>query len=277
MAELVGAFGVPHMPNTPLAVRQSPNGELGQLFGAVREQVDAVDPDVLVVFDTDHFATWYYQQLPVFAIGVAESTSGPGTDDWPGLTRFEDIPVAEDVGRHIYLCGLDHGFDLTLSQEFTVDHSITVPLEMLNPAMQRPMVPFWVNGIAPPLPLARRVYAAGQMVRRAIDAFPAGLRVGIIASGALSGDIGGPHALPGGPGGPPDEDWVRFALGCMRDGSIDELLEAATRERLQRAGNVSGEILNWIALLGAVGDRRPCLIEPQLRGGNGYAAWRWDR
>jgi hypothetical protein len=61
MAELVGAFGVPHMPNTPLAVRQSPNGELAQLFGAVREQVDAVDPEVLVVFDTDHFATWYYQ------------------------------------------------------------------------------------------------------------------------------------------------------------------------------------------------------------------------
>jgi hypothetical protein len=41
---------------------------------------------------------------------------------------------------------------------------------------------------------------------------------------------------------------------------------------------VSGEILNWIALLGAVGDdRKPCLIEPQVRAGNGYAAWRWDR
>ena len=60
-------------------------------------------------------------------------------------------------------------FDLTLTEEFTVVHSITVPLEMLNPAMQRPMVPFWINGIAPPLPLARRVYAAGQMVRSAIE------------------------------------------------------------------------------------------------------------
>jgi Catalytic LigB subunit of aromatic ring-opening dioxygenase len=242
MAELVGTFGVPHMPNTPLSVRQSPTGELGQLFGAVREQLDAVDPDVLVVFDTDHFATWYYEKLPVFAIGVAQNTSGPGTDDWPGLTRFEDIPVAEDVGRHIYVCGLDHGFDLTLTQEFSVDHSITVPLEMLNPAMERPMVPFWVNGIAPPLPLARRVYAAGQMVRRAVETLPASLLVGTIASGALSGDIGGPHARPGGPGGPPDEGWVLFALGCMRNGNIDELLEAATRERLQRAGNVTGEI-----------------------------------
>ncbi len=264
------------MPGTPMSVREQPNGELAQLFGAVREHVDAVDPDLLVVFDTDHFAMWYYQRLPVFAIGVAETTSGPGTDDWPGLTSFEDIPVALELGRHLYVCGLDQGFDLTLTEEFAIDHSISVPLEMLSPAMQRPMVPFWVNGIAPPLPLARRVYAAGQMVRRAVEALPGNKTVGIIASGAISGDIGGPRAHPGGPGGPPDEAWVRFAVDCMRTGKIDELLDAATRERLQQAGNVSGEILNWIALLGAVGDRRPSLVEPQLHAGNAYAAWRFD-
>ncbi|MBV9169709.1 MAG: extradiol ring-cleavage dioxygenase, partial [Chloroflexi bacterium] len=65
MAELVGAFGVPHMPNTPLTVRNEPHGELAQLFGAVRAHVDAVDPDVLLVFDTDHFANFYYHKLPV--------------------------------------------------------------------------------------------------------------------------------------------------------------------------------------------------------------------
>ncbi len=277
MAELVGAFGVPHMPNTPLSVRTDPSGELAQLFGAVRTHVDAVNPDVLVIFDTDHFATWYYQKLPVFAIGIAPETSGPGTDDWPGLTSFDGIPVSEEVGRHVYLCGLDQGFDLTLSEEFGVDHSITVPLEMLNPAMERPIVPFWINGIAPPLPLARRVFAAGQMVRSAISAMPGDLRVGIIASGAISGDIGGPHALPGGPGGPPDTEWVQFAVECMRFSRIDDLLNAATRERLAQAGNVAGEVLNWIALLGAVGDRKPCHIEAQMQGGNAYAAWRWDQ
>jgi hypothetical protein len=276
MAEFVGAFGVPHMPNTPLAVRTNPGGELAQLFGAVRGHVDAVNPDALVIFDTDHFATWYYQKLPVFAIGVAPETSGPGTDDWPGLTSFEGIPVSEELGRHLYLCGLDNGFDLTLSEEFGVDHSITVPLEMLNPAMERPIVPFWINGIAPPLPLARRVFAAGQMVRAAIDALPGHARVGIIASGAISGDIGGPHALPGGPGGPPDAAWIQFAVECMRHGTIDDLLNAATRERLRQAGNVAGEVLNWIALLGAVGDRTPRHIEPHMTGGNAFAAWRFD-
>lgn len=265
------------MPGTPLTVREQPQGELAQLFGAVRQQLEAVNPDVLVVFDTDHFAMWYYERLPVFAIGVAEETNGPGTDDWPGLTSFEGIPVSLDLSRHLYLSGLDNGFNLTLKEEFSVDHSITVPLEMLNPRMERPMVPFWINGIAPPLPLSKRVYAAGQMVRAAIDTLPGTQRVGIIASGAISGDIGGPRSLPGGPGGPPDEAWVTYVVDCMRDGKIDDLLNAATRERLQQAGNVTGELLNWIALLGAVGDRRPCVIEPQLRGGNAYAAWRFDQ
>src|ERR1051326_7352843 len=71
------------------------------------QQVDALNPDALVVFDTDHFAI---------------------------LTSFEAIPVSLDLGRHVYLCGLDSGFDLTLTKEFTVDHSITVPLELLNAA-----------------------------------------------------------------------------------------------------------------------------------------------
>jgi Catalytic LigB subunit of aromatic ring-opening dioxygenase len=276
MAELVGAFGVPHMPNAPLSARMQPGGDLAQLYGAIRDQVNAVDPDLLLVFDTDHFATWSYHALPVFAVGVASETSGPGTDDWPGLPRFDTIPVAEELARQVYRRGLDSGFDLTLSEEFTVDHSITVPLQFLNPAMQRPMAPFWINGIAPPLPLARRVYAAGEMARRAIESLPGRARVGIIASGAISGDIGGPRAHPGGPGAPPDEEWVLFVLECLRECRVNDLLEAATGERLQRAGNVSGEVLNWIALLGAIGDRAPRVIEPQLAGGNIYAAWRWD-
>ena len=139
MAELVGAFGVPHMPGTPLDVRKDPQGELAQLFGSVKDHVDAVDPDLLVVFDTDHFFHWYYQRMPVFGLGVAPETCGPGADDWPGLPSYSGIPVAEDLGRHVYLCGLDQGFDLTLTEEFEIDHSIIVPLHMLSPEMKVPI------------------------------------------------------------------------------------------------------------------------------------------
>src|SRR5690242_3274655 len=121
MAEIVGAFATPHMPGSPGQAEQNPRSEVAQLFGAVRQHIDAVDPDVVVIFDTDHFATFFYDNLPTFAVGVAPRTSGPGTDDWPGLTcYYPEVPVHEELGRHLHIAGLNEGFDLTVTQEFDV-------------------------------------------------------------------------------------------------------------------------------------------------------------
>jgi hypothetical protein len=277
MAEIVAAFGVPHMPNAPAEVaRLGAESDTGRLYGAVREHVDAVDPDVLIVFDTDHFATFFYDRMPTFAVGVTNRTSGPGTDEWDGLTQYDDIAVEGDLARHIHGAGITEGFDLLSSQEFLIDHSITVPLTFLSPEMRRPIVPIWVNGIAPPLPLARRCFALGQMVYQAVQSWPADLRVGIIASGAISGDIGGPRALDHSPGSGGDPEWVKLVERRIVRGEIDDLMNDATPGRLSGAGNVTGEVLNWISLLGAIGDRRPTFYESQLSGGNAYAAWRFD-
>jgi Catalytic LigB subunit of aromatic ring-opening dioxygenase len=277
MAEIVAAFAVPHMPNAPAEVdRLGPESETGRLYAAVREHVDAVDPDVLVVFDTDHFAMFFYDKLPTFSVGIASRTSGPGTDEWDGLTQYDDIPVDQGLARHVHGSGIREGFDLASSQEFTLDHSITVPMFFLNPEMRRPIVPIWVNGIAPPLPLARRCFALGMMVREAAQSWPVDLRVGVVASGAISGDIGGPRALDHSPGAGGDREWVELVERRIVKGEIDELLNDAAPERLAKAGNVTGEVLNWITLLGAVGDRRPVYYESQQGRGNAYAAWRWD-
>jgi hypothetical protein len=282
MAEIVGAFGVPHMPNTPgQFAREGTSFEAGRLFMAVREHLEAVNPDVLVVFDTDHFATWFYDKMPTFAVGVAETTTGPGTDDWPGLVWYDEVPMHESLARHLHTEGVHHDFDLMLTEEFTIDHSIIVPLHFLNAEMQelrmkRPMVPIWINGIAPPFPRAQRCYALGEMVRQVIEAWPSTLRVGVVASGAISGDIGGPRARDGQPAAPPDEEWVKRVVGHMEKGEITDLLNEATQDRLLQSGNVTGEMLNWIALLGLAGGRTPRFIEPSLSGGNAYGAWRWD-
>jgi protocatechuate 4,5-dioxygenase beta chain len=57
---------------------------------------------------------------------------------------------------------------------------------------------------------------------------------------------------------------------------IDDLVTEATASRLARAGNIGGELLNWIAMLGAVGDRKPIFIAPEIEHGHAYAAWRLD-
>jgi aromatic ring-opening dioxygenase catalytic subunit (LigB family) len=278
MAEIVGAFAVGHAPNAPGDVeRLGASSEFSPLFAGVSEHLEAVDPDVIVMFDTDHFATFFYDNLPTFAVGISEGTSGPGTDRWPGLPSYAHIPVDESLARFVHKEGIEQGFDLAASLEFGVDHSIVVPLHFLNPGMRRPIVPIWINGIAPPLPRARRCFDLGAMVQSAVAAWPEDLRVAVVASGSISGDIGGPRARDHQPSAAADAAWMHQVLGRLSRGEVTELLNEATTERMAAAGNVSGELLNWIALLAVVGNRRPAFLESQLDAGFAYAAWRFDR
>ena len=121
-----------------------------------------------------------------------------------------------------------------------------------------------------PIPAAKRCYALGQAVRRAIDSWPAQMRVAVLASGVFSLDLGSPRS-----GGPvPDPGWTKRVTEHMQHGRIPELLDEATTERMWQAGNIGGELLNWIAMLGVTGDRTPRFIQPQ--DGHAFAAWRWD-
>src|SRR5262249_13431314 len=122
MAEIVAGFGVPHTPMAPAQVQQDPGGETAQLYRAVAEHLDAVQPDVLVVFDSDHLTTFFFDNLPTFCVGVAPRTAGPN-DSNAQIPRYQ-VPVSEPLARAVQRTGLGQGFDLALTQEFEVDHSI---------------------------------------------------------------------------------------------------------------------------------------------------------
>ncbi len=142
--------------------------------------------------------------------------------------------------------------------------------------MNIPIVPIFINGLSPPLPAARRCFALGEMVRRAIENWPKDTRVAIVASGSFSLEIGGPRISHGKRSGVPDPDWASNVLTRLKRAEVNELLNEATSDRLMKAGNIGGELLNWIAMLGAIGPRRPRFIEPQIDHGHAYAVWRWD-
>jgi Catalytic LigB subunit of aromatic ring-opening dioxygenase len=276
MAEIVAAVGVPHTPSAPSEVaREGPGCETAQLFGAVASHLTAVAPDVLLMFDSDHLNTFFLDNLPLMSVGVTDRTSGPN-DGTPGMPRYE-VPVQAELANCVRTHGINRGFDLSLTQEFEVDHSILVPLHFLTPTMGVPIVPVFIGGIVPPLPLARRCFALGQAVREAVEAWPAQMRVALLASGSISLDIGGPLAPAGQIAGVADRGWVTEVLGYLGEAAFDDLLNAATADRLARAGNIGGELLNWIALLGALGPRRPVMLDARMGHGDGYAVWRWDR
>ena len=111
-------------------------------------------------------------------------------------------------------------------------------------------------------------------MREAIERWPQPARVALIASGSLSLDIGGPLAPRGQMAGVADRGWVDEILGYLRQAAHDDLLNAATADRLSRAGNIGGELLNWITLTGAVGKTRPLFLEND--DGSGYAVWKLE-
>jgi hypothetical protein len=275
MAEIVAAFGVPHTPSFPaLVAKQGPDCQTAKLYAEVASHLRTARPDVLVIYTDDHFNTFFLDNFPTFAIGVADRTSGP--NDQTPMPSYR-VAVAASLATHMRAQAIGDGFDVSLAQDFAVDHATMVPLHFLTPDMSIPIVPFFINALAPPLPSSQRCYALGEAVGAAIASWPEHKRVAVLGSGSFSLEIGGPKIPPGERAGTPDPGWSRRVQDHLEHCRIDDLVAEATASRLARAGNIAGELLNWIAMLGVVGDRKPSFIAPEPDHGHAYAAWRLDR
>jgi gallate dioxygenase len=273
VAEIVGAIGVPHTPIFPYMVQQDgPECETARLFAAVTEQLEALRSDLIVMFSTDHLNTFFFDNFPVFGVGVCDRFKGP--NDAPRAVPDYTIPSRGDFAAYLRKRGIASGYDLALVQEFTVDHSFVVPLHFMTPKMQIPVVPVFVAGHFPPLPTARRCFDLGRVVRGAIETWPEPLRVVTMGSGSFSLDVYGPRIAPGRSDGVPDPEWAKRICSHLEDVRIDQFLSEATEDKLQGAGNVGGEVLNWIAMLGTIDAKKPVFVKPQMQNGHAYAAWR---
>jgi gallate dioxygenase len=275
MAQIVAGFGVPHTPIFPHFVkRDGPDCEIAKLFGAQKEQLASTRPDLIVMFDTDHLNTFFLDDLPIFAVGIDKAFKAP--NDEPRDVPNYVVPSMADFAAHIRTSVVAAGYDVAMTQNYSVDHSVTVPLHFLTPDMKVPVIPFFISGHIPPLPKAERCYSLGQAVARAIESWPASLRVVVMGSGSFSLEVGGPRMAPGRSDGVPDPDWAMRVIKLLEAQEIDRLIAESTERQMLKAGNVGGEVLNWIAMLGAIGKRKPTYIAPQMQNGHAYGVWRWS-
>ncbi len=275
MAEIVAGIGLPHTPASPaLVAREGPHCETARFYAEVASELEAVRPDVLVIFTDDHFNTFFLDNFPTFAIGIAETTAGP--NDQTPMPRYK-VAVPRALAAHVRASAIARGFDISLVQDFEVDHAVMVPLHFIAPQMKIPVLPIFVNALAPPLPTAQRCYALGEAVRDAIREWPEPLRVVAIGSGSFSLEIGGPKIPPGDrAAGTPDPEWSQHVEALLAEANIGTLLSEATANRMLQAGNIGGELLNWIAMLGVIGPHKPVTLLAQHKQGHAFAVWRWD-
>src|SRR5262245_21236101 len=224
MADIVAGIGVPHSPHYPAAIARDAAHPTARLYREVKAELDAARPDAIVVIANDHFNTFFLNNFPTFAIGVADATFGP--NDQTKMPHY-DIPMQASLAQHVRRVGIGAGFDFAVKQEFGIDPAMLVPLHYLTDGVKIPIVPIWVNAFVSPLPSARRCFALGQMVRGAIASWQSGARVAVIATGSFSLEIGGPKINPGARNSVPDIAWSKHIHRRLGNAQFEELIDEA--------------------------------------------------
>ena len=78
LAKVVAAYGLPHTPFFPSkVVVDTLPPPTGLMFGKARASLEAARPDAIILFDTDHYNTFFFDNFPIFAIGIDEKFRGP--------------------------------------------------------------------------------------------------------------------------------------------------------------------------------------------------------
>jgi len=151
-------------------------------WAKLRESLLAARPDVLIVVATDHFMTFEYEGMPIFAIGRGDGFRTWGEGNSP-KTTLRGVPAfADAIHGHM----IEAGFDVTGAAEMRLDHSFACPMHFLNPDGAIPILPVFVNCNVPPLPSLSRTLAFGHALGGAVRAQSAAPRVAIVGTGGLS-------------------------------------------------------------------------------------------
>jgi protocatechuate 4,5-dioxygenase, beta chain len=277
MAELVEIIGVTHSPNFPGQIAQpDPEPaivEAAQDYKLMRKRLAGFKPDVLVVIASDHLNQFFMDNMPAFLIGKAPRAEGPFPHE---VRTFGIAPycaeIDVDVAKSLLQLAPKMGVDFSFSDEFRIDHAFTVPLNFLRPEMDLPIVPIFTNVMAPPIPPAQRFYEVGKAIRRMVEELPLNKRVGVISSGHLAIEIGGPKEGRSSS----DPEFDRRMMDLIAEGDVERIIEESTWERMMAAGNVAPGFSNFVMLLGVADGKAPSVSGvrfPKSKGSVPYMAW----
>ena len=257
MGKIALGLAAPHNPNiTSRPDRISPDvqAKLDSAFGRLKKELSAASPDCLLILTSDHVTNFFYNNAPMFCLGVSDTCTGPAPKEMaelhiPRATLKVDTAMAKGLLNY----GIESGIDFSYSQEMILDHAFMVPLSLLTPHMDLPIVPLHINGMLPPRPTASRCFRLGQQIGDYIRNHYNG-KVAVLASGSFSGDIGGPKM------GSIDTALDLEFLDLVKAGKGEDMVDKATPETLDRAG-VANEILIWITLQGVLGNTKPSFTD----------------
>ena len=215
-------------------------------YDRMREALEAAKPDVLVIVAAEHFANFFMNNMPSYAIGMADHYEGPIEDpDWLGIPRTT-IPGDAELSKRLIQAVMQEA-DVAFCEEWKFDHGIMVPLHFLTPGFDVPVIPANINCQGPPLTPLKRAWAFGAALRRACDAMPE--RIALVGTGGISHWPATPDS------GKINEAWDRDFLARWVRNDRAALLDYSDEQTYRDAGQGGFEIRTFIAVAAAARGR----------------------
>lgn len=221
------------------------------------ETMARVAPDIVVTIGDDQREVFSADHMPAIAIYWGESVDNiPPGPDWkhkhnPWFTSSiwanygetaTTYPCQPALAKHLVQALTGAEFDIAhirkLGNGQKLGHAYNFVYRRLMSKHMAPQVPLMLNTYYPPnQPTARRCFALGQALRRAIESWDSDETVAIVASGGLS------HFVV-------DAEMDRGILSAME--KRDEVAMLGYPEDLYVHG--TSETKSWITLAGAMHD-----------------------
>ena len=164
-----------------------------EAIAKLRQKLEALDPDVLIVVGDDQHENLVDDNMPPFSIFMGEEVEASVS------LRYLNQPKSENRTKYrvdaklagALVAGLmDEGFDPAYSKRTRYDgglgHAFARVLKFLTPDASRRIIPVMVNTYYPPAPSAHRCAQFGVALGKLVDRFPSADRVVVIGSGGLS-------------------------------------------------------------------------------------------
>jgi aromatic ring-opening dioxygenase catalytic subunit (LigB family) len=199
-------------------------------------------PDALILIGAEHFANFFMNNMPAYAMGMADHYEGPIEDpQWLGIEKVR-IPGNAELSERIIRATMREA-DVAYAEEWKFDHGIMVPLSFLTPDFELPIIPVNINCQGPPLTPLHRAYEFGRAIREACDAVPE--RIAVVGTGGISHWPATPNS------GKINEKWDREFLDRWMRNDREALISYSDEETLRDAGQGGFEIRTLIAVAGA--------------------------
>ncbi|NTV71337.1 MAG: 3-carboxyethylcatechol 2,3-dioxygenase [Azonexaceae bacterium] len=275
------------LSHTPLRGLNDPGADVVREVDAIlaksRAEVEAFDPELIVVFAPDHYNGLFYDLMPPFVIATAADS----------VADYQTLPgplsVDKDLALEMAKFILDSDLDIAISHRLQVDHGCTQTLEELTGSLTRyPVIPIIINSVAPPFGPYRRIRKLGE----AVGQFVAKLnkRVLILGTGGLSHEppvplladapedvanfliagrnptpefraarqartlaTGKIFGTPECPLTPLNTEWDLAFMDLLVEGRLAEIDNFKIEEISRAAGRSTHEIRTWVAAFSALG------------------------